>query len=72
MPSDSITAQASAPEAAVSQPVSSPLTSAAILLVVTINPDDENRAPILFLCADSDMSTVQVPRGILDASVGRH
>jgi putative iron-dependent peroxidase len=38
--------------AAVSQLVSSPLTSAAIFLVVTINPGDENRAPVLSLCAD--------------------
>jgi porphyrinogen peroxidase len=37
---------------AVSQPVSTPLTSAAIFLVVTINPGDENRARVLSLCAD--------------------
>ena len=52
MASDSISAQASAPAVAVSQPVSAPLTSAAIFLVVTINPGDENRAPVLSLCAD--------------------
>jgi len=38
--------------AAVSQPVSSPLTSAAIFLVVKINPGNENRARVLSLCAD--------------------
>src|SRR5262244_598034 len=50
MASDSISALASAP--AVSQPVSSPLTAAAIFLVVTINPGDENCASVLSLCAD--------------------
>jgi porphyrinogen peroxidase len=38
--------------AAVSQPVSAPLTRAAIFLVVTIRPGDENLAPVLSLCAD--------------------
>jgi putative iron-dependent peroxidase len=52
MASDPISAQTSAPAAAVSQPVSSPLTRAAIFLVVTMNPGDENRAPVLSLCAD--------------------
>ncbi len=52
MASDPISAQASAPAAAVSQPVSSPLTSAAIFLVVKINPGVENRARVLSLCAD--------------------
>ena len=50
MASSPLSAQASA--LAVSQPVSSPLTSAAIFLVVTINPGDENRALVLSLCAD--------------------
>jgi porphyrinogen peroxidase len=51
MASDSPSAQASA---AVSNPqlVSSPLTKAAIFLVVTINPGDENCATVLSLCAD--------------------
>ena len=49
MASDSISTQASA---AVPQPVFSSLTSAAIFLVVTINPGDENRALVLSLCAD--------------------
>src|SRR5262249_42065135 len=52
MASDSISALASAPAVAVSQPVSSPLTAAAIFLVVTINPGDESRASVLSLCAD--------------------
>ena len=42
----------STPATALSQSVSSPLTRAAIFLVVTINPGDENRAPVLALCAD--------------------
>jgi putative iron-dependent peroxidase len=51
MASESLTAQASA-VLTVPQPVSSPLTSAAIFLVVTINPGDEHRSPVLSLCAD--------------------
>lgn len=52
MPSDPISVPESAPATAVSQLVSSPLTRAAIFLVVTINPDDESRAAVLSLCAD--------------------
>jgi len=52
MASDLISAQASATAVAVTQPVSSPLTNTAIFLVVTINPEDENRALVLSLCAD--------------------
>jgi porphyrinogen peroxidase len=52
MASDPISAHASAPALAVSQPVSSPLTKAAIFLVVTINPGEENRGPVLALAAD--------------------
>jgi porphyrinogen peroxidase len=37
---------------AVSQPVSAPLTRAAIFLVVTINPGPENRAAVRSFCAD--------------------
>ena len=48
MASETVSAQS----AAVSQLVSAPLTNAAIFLVVTINPGDENRAPILSFCAD--------------------
>ena len=52
MASNSISAQASAAVQAVPQPVSSPLTNAAIFLVLTINSGDENRALVLSLCAD--------------------
>ncbi len=53
MASDPISAQhAAAAEAVVSQPVSLPLTRAAIFLVVTIKPLDENRAAVLSICAD--------------------
>ena len=45
-------AQVTAPAATISQLVSSPLTKAAIFLVVTINPGDEERASVLSLCAD--------------------
>lgn len=47
-----ISAQGSAPAATISQLVSSPLTKAAIFLVLTINPGDENRASVLALCTD--------------------
>jgi putative iron-dependent peroxidase len=36
----------------VAQPVSAPLTRAAIFLVMTINPGDDNRAAVLSFCAD--------------------
>ena len=52
MASHPVSAPASAPAVAVSQTVSSPLTRAAIFLVVTINPGDESRASVLSLCAD--------------------
>jgi putative iron-dependent peroxidase len=53
MAPDPISAQpAAAAETSVSQPVSLPLTRAAIFLVVTINPSDEDRAAVLSLCAD--------------------
>jgi porphyrinogen peroxidase len=52
MASDPLSAQTSAPVAAVSQPVSAPLTRAAIFLVVTINPGEEYRAAVLSLCTD--------------------
>jgi len=47
-----ISTQVSAPAATISQLVSSPLTKAAIFLVLTINPGDKNRASVLSLCAD--------------------
>jgi porphyrinogen peroxidase len=51
MASDPISTQASAPPP-VSQPVSAPLTDAAIFLVVTINSGDEHRSTVLSVCAD--------------------
>jgi porphyrinogen peroxidase len=53
MASDPISAEpAVAAEAIVSQPVSLPITRAAIFLVVTMKPGDEDRAAVLSLCAD--------------------
>lgn len=53
MGSNSIGAQpAAAASAIVSQPVSLPLTRAAIFLVVTINPSEQARTTVLSLCAD--------------------
>jgi len=52
MASDPISVPASAPAAAVSQLVASPLTSAAIFLVVIINPGDESRGRVLSFCGD--------------------
>ena len=70
MASDSISASTSA----ASQPVSSPLTSAAIFLVVTINPGDENRATVLSLCADLSALLRSVgfraPEGTLSCIMG--
>ncbi len=51
MASESLTTQASA-VLTVQQPVAAPLTKAAIFLVVTINAGEENRVPVLSLCAD--------------------
>src|SRR5215470_2345896 len=50
MASEPISAPASAPELAVSQLVSSPLTHSAIFLVVSIDPGEENRAKVLSFC----------------------
>jgi putative iron-dependent peroxidase len=73
MASDPISARASAP-AAVSQPVSAPLTRAAIFLVVTINPGDENRTTVLSLCTDLGALLRAVgfrePEGILSCIMG--
>jgi porphyrinogen peroxidase len=52
MASEPAGVQAPAALQSVPQPVSSSLTSAAIFLVVTINPGEENRALVLSLCAD--------------------
>jgi putative iron-dependent peroxidase len=75
MASDPISGQASASApAATSQPVSAPLTRAAIFLIVTINPGDENRATILSLCADLGALLRAVgfrePEGILSCIMG--
>src|SRR5215471_3834666 len=51
MASDPISPPASAADAAESQLVASPLTRAAIFLVFTINPGDEDRGAVLSLCA---------------------
>ena len=45
-------AQVSVPAATISQLVSSPLTKAAIFLVVTMNGGEQNRASVLSLCGD--------------------
>jgi porphyrinogen peroxidase len=52
MASDPISAPPSSRVEAGSQLVSSPLTKAAIFLVVTINPGEENRASVLTFCGD--------------------
>jgi len=70
MASDPISAQpAAAAEAIVSQPVSLPLTRAAIFLVVTIKPADENRAAVLSLCADLSALLRSVGFRDLDAAL---
>jgi putative iron-dependent peroxidase len=68
MASDSQTAQASA-SLALPQLVSSPLTKAAIFLVVTINPGDEHRATVLSLCADLSALLRAVGFRALDGSL---
>jgi porphyrinogen peroxidase len=52
MASDPTNAQPIGADTFVSQPVSLPLTRAAIFLVLTVQPSDENRAAVLSLCAD--------------------
>src|ERR1700723_2309030 len=52
MASDPINARPIGAGPFVSQPVSLPLPRAAIFLVLTINPSDENRSAVLSLCAD--------------------
>jgi len=73
MTSDPLSAQASA-LAAVSQPVSAPLTRAAIFLVLVINPGDENRTTVLSLCAELGALLRAVgfrePEGILSCIMG--
>ncbi len=69
-----MSAQASAPALAVSQPVSAPLTNAAIFLVVTINSGEENLAPVLSLCADLSAllraTGFRAPAGALSCIMG--
>jgi putative iron-dependent peroxidase len=52
MGADPIKAQPVAASAFVSQPVSAPLTRAAIFLILAMNRGDSNRATVLSLCAD--------------------
>jgi putative iron-dependent peroxidase len=52
MASDPSNAQPIGAETFVSQPVSLPLTRAAIFLVLTVQPSDESRAAVLSLCSD--------------------
>lgn len=52
-----------------SQPVPLPLTRAAIFLVVTIKPLQENRAAVLSLCADLSALMRSVGFRDLDASL---
>jgi putative iron-dependent peroxidase len=52
MASDPTNAQPIGADSFVSQPVSLPLTRAAIFLVLTVRPSDENRAAVLALCTD--------------------
>src|ERR1700756_5205679 len=69
MASNSIRAQESALAGAVSQPVPFPLTSAAIFLIVTINPGDANRVAVLSLCADLSALLRSVGFRALDGSL---
>jgi porphyrinogen peroxidase len=69
MASEPISPQPIATENFVSQPVSLPLTQAAIFLVVTIQPGDENRAAVLSLCADLSALLRSVGFRDLDAAL---
>jgi putative iron-dependent peroxidase len=70
MASDPINAPPTAQaNAVVSQPVCLPITRAAIFLVVTINPSDENRAAVLSLCADLSALLRSVGFRDLDAAL---
>ncbi len=68
MASDTLTAQASA-ALTLPQLVSSPLTKVAIFMVVTLNPGDEHRAPVLSLCADLSALLRAVGFRALDGSL---
>jgi porphyrinogen peroxidase len=70
MASDPISVQPkAAADAVVPQPVSLPLTRAAIFLVATIKPSDENRAAVLSLCADLSALLRSVGFRDLDAAL---
>jgi putative iron-dependent peroxidase len=69
MSSEPINPQPIATENFVSQPVSLPLTQAAIFLVVTIQPGDENRSAVLSLCADLSALLRSVGFRDLDAAL---
>jgi len=71
MASDPNSAQpaAAAADTAVRQPVSLPLTRAAIFLVVTIEPGDDDRAAVLSLCADLSALLRSVGFRDLDAAL---
>jgi len=70
MASDPISAQpTAAANAVVPQPVSLPLTRAAIFLVATIKPSDENRATVLSLCSDLSALLRSVGFRDLDAAL---
>ncbi len=67
MASDPIRAQLAG--AALSQPVSLPLTRAAIFLVVNIKPGDDNRSAVLSVCADLSALLRSVGFRDLDAAL---
>jgi porphyrinogen peroxidase len=69
MASDPINAPPAATDAVISQSVCLPLTKAAIFLVVTMNPSDENRAAVLSLCADLSALLRSVGFRDLDAAL---
>ena len=69
MAPEPVSPQPIATENFVSQPVSLPLTQAAIFLVVTIQPGDENRATVLSLCADLSALLRSVGFRDLDAAL---
>jgi porphyrinogen peroxidase len=69
MAPEPVSPQPIATENFVSQPVSLPLTQAAIFLVVNIQPGDENRDAVLSLCADLSALLRSVGFRDLDAAL---
>jgi porphyrinogen peroxidase len=69
MAPEPVSPQPIATENFISQPVSLPLTQAAIFLVVTIQPGDENRDAVLSLCADLSALLRSVGFRDLDAAL---